>query len=229
MSQKEDGERSGLPLDEEQILESLLEAAHNTHREGLVVSTSGNLSARLDERRFAITAARAHLARLRREELLILPIHAAESPESLQSDTSPQRSSRETPMHRAMYETYPGVRCVLHCQSVAATALACRSGPLPDLNFLPEISVYVRQVAEVPYSPPGSEALAAAVVRAFRNPEVRLVQLRNHGQVVIGGTPQQALERAVFFELAAKILLLCGDEKDLRRFTPEELKVLRSY
>jgi ribulose-5-phosphate 4-epimerase/fuculose-1-phosphate aldolase len=218
---------------EEALLSEIVEASRDADRLGLVLSSSGNFSVRLGRGRFAITASRARLGKLRREDLVILglpPKPADSSGPAAPAQPEPaRRPSAETPMHRFLYAERPRAGSILHFQSPAATALACGAGPLPDLAFIPEIPVYIRKIGEVPYFPPGSEALARAVAEAFRDGEVRLVHLRNHGQVVIGDTPSQALERATFFELAARICLLAEGPRPLRRFSEAELKTLMSY
>lgn len=214
------------------LLDALIAAAQEAAREGLVVSTSGNFSVRLDGDRIAISAARTRLGTLGREDLVVLPIEGVASGgvATARPDGVAPRPSRETPMHLALHAAYPGrISSVLHFQSPAATALACRQGTLPDLSFLPEIPVYVRRVGDVPYLPPGSPELARAVVDAFRDPDVRLAQLRNHGQVVVAESPAEAVERATFFELAARIFLLAGEGGGLRRFSEEELRRLLAY
>jgi ribulose-5-phosphate 4-epimerase/fuculose-1-phosphate aldolase len=210
-----------------QGLSDLVAAASQAQREGLVISTSGNFSRRVGDRSFAITPARVRLGDLRREDLLVLPVEGADDERAAES--GPPSPSRETPMHRGLYSAHPRIGSVLHFQSFAGTALGCGKGALPGLDFIPEVPVYLRKIAEVPYLPPGSAELAARVVEAFGDPDVRLVQLRNHGQVVIGDTPAQAVERALFFELAARIALVCGEPLPLRRFTPGELQRLWSY
>lgn len=204
-------------------LEALVEAAHEAARERLIISTSGNISTRLDENHFAISAARTRLGALALEDLVLLPMAPAAS------DSDGRRPSRETPFHRALYQSYPELRCVLHFQSLAGTALACSANPLPNLDFIPELPVYVRRIGEVPYRAPGSPELARCVVRAFRDPEVRIAQLRNHGQVVIGDNPAQLVERAAFFELASRIYLMAGKHGNLRRFDAMELSLLVTY
>jgi len=222
-----------LSAEEDALIGELVAAARDADRQGLVLSSSGNFSVRLGRDRFAITASRACLGKLRREDLVILGLTsepAASTRPAAPAGVEPaRRPSVETPMHRLLYAERPGAGSILHFQSPAATALACGAGPIPDLAFIPEIPVYIRRVGEVPYLPPGSDALARAVAEAFRDGEVRLVQLRNHGQVVIGATPAQALERAAFFELAARICLLADGPRPLRRFSEEELKTLLSY
>jgi ribulose-5-phosphate 4-epimerase/fuculose-1-phosphate aldolase len=225
-----------LSTEEEALLGELVEAAREADRRGLVLSSSGNFSVRLGEDRLAITASRACLGMLRREDLVVLDLQPETAASSTPGGTAApsrvepgRRPSAETPMHRLVYAEQPRAGCILHFQSPAATALACGAGPLPDLAFIPEIPVYIRKIGDAPYFPPGSEALARAVAEAFRDGDVRLVQLRNHGQVVIGDTPAQVLERGTFFELAARICLLAEGPRPLRRFSPAEMKTLLSY
>lgn len=219
--------------EEEALLDEIVEAAREADRLGLVISSSGNFSVRLGRDRFAVTASRAQLGKLRREDLVILGLEpeprGSSRPEAPAQLKSARRPSAETPMHQLVYAEHPRAGSILHFQSPSATTLACGAGPLPDLAFIPEIPVYLRKIGEVPYFPPGSESLARAVAEAFRDVDVRLVQLRNHGQVVIGDKPAQVLERAVFFELAARICLLAEGPRPLRRFSEAELKTLMSY
>ena len=55
------------------------------------------------------------------------------------------------------------------------------------------------------------------------------MQVGDHGQVVVGEDPAQVVERGVFFELACKVYLLSENAAPLRRYSPADLEVLRSY
>ncbi len=209
------------------VVTRLVDAAREAREEGLLVSTSGNISARIDAGAIAISAARSRLGRLCADDVLTVSI--AGGAVVADPPAGERRPSRETPMHTSVYREFAAVGAVLHCQSPAATVLACRGGPTPALDVIPEFPVYIRRVATVPYLPPGSGALADAVVDALRTPGVRVVQLANHGQLVIGDTAEQAVERATFFELACRLFLLSGADTPLQRFTPEELAQLESY
>jgi ribulose-5-phosphate 4-epimerase/fuculose-1-phosphate aldolase len=224
-----------LASEDRELIDALVAAAREARAEGLVVSSSGNFSVRLDDGRFAISGSRTRLGSLRPEDVLVLDLGDAAGEPALagggrdRAGPGSLRPSMETPMHSGLYRSCRQIRAILHFQSRAATALACRGESSPDLNFIPEFPVYLRRLGEVPYLTPGSAELARAVVDAFQDPEVRIVQLRNHGQVVIGDTPAQAVERATFFELACHVFLLSEAGKPLRRFTTEELERLRSF
>lgn len=224
-SSRQSGEE--LSRQDDALLDAMIEAAHEAWSERLVTSTSGNLSARFTPEHFAISAARSRLGRLRREEVVVVGI-GSRSGRLVRADAA-ARPSRETPFHKALYERYPRVGAVLHCQSFAATVLACREGPFPDLSFIPEVPVYVGSVATIPFLPPGSGELARAVVEAFRDPATHVAQLKNHGQIAIGQSPAQAVERAAFLELAARMFLLSENRASLRTFSEAERALLEAY
>ncbi len=160
----------------------------------LLVSTCGNASVRADAG-IAISASGSRLAMLQEADISLIDAQGAL--------VLGPRPSMESDLHRAAYLVRPSIGAVLHCQSRAATVLACMRNPPASMDYIPEIPAYVRRAAYVPYFAPGTTELAEAVARALADPDVTVVQLRNHGQVIVGATWQKALRRAIFFELAA--------------------------
>lgn len=186
---------------------------------GLVESSSGNVSVRLDAERMLVSASGCELGALTQEHVSVVSLrdgNAMQGPEP----------SLERELHRRVYAVRETVQAVLHCQSRAATLLACREDPPANLDFIPEVPAYVRAHAYVPYATPGSEKLADSVSRAFEDPEVTVVQMRNHGQVVIGSTWREAVRRAAFFELAC---WMATRGQPLTTIPPDLAAVLRSY
>ena len=216
---------AGSGCERQTLADDLVRAARAAREEGLVVSTSGNISVRLDDGSFLISAARTRLGHLQRNDLVRVSIATGET---LQAGAA-SRPSRETPMHRAAYAACDGIGSVLHCQSPNATVLAASVEPLPDLRFIPEVPVYVQKARAVPYLTPGSVELGNAVARHLAEPSVHVVQLGNHGQLVVGPRPLDAVERATFFELACRIWLLAKGRVELRRYTEDETALLASY
>ena len=86
-----------------------------------------------------------------------------------------------------------------------ATTLACAVDPPDNLDFIPEVPAYVRRHAYADWALPGSDALADAVGRALADPEVTVVQLRNHGQLIVGVDVGDVIRRGTFFEMACSI------------------------
>ena len=55
--------------------------------------------------------------------------------------------SMELELHRRAYQMRPSLGAVLHCQSRAATLLACMVDPPRNLDLIPEVPAYVRKHA----------------------------------------------------------------------------------
>lgn len=197
----------------------LIEFGRAVHGAGLAESTSGNVSLRLDGQRMLVSATGSGLVELTPERSTAVALADG----AVLQGPAP---SLERELHRRVYLKRAAVRAVLHCQSPDATLLACMEQPPADLNFVPEIPAYVRAHAYVPYATPGSDALARSVARAFEDPEVTVVQMRNHGQVVIGSSWRKAVRRAVFFELACR---MASRGAPLRTIPDEAVAELRSY
>jgi ribulose-5-phosphate 4-epimerase/fuculose-1-phosphate aldolase len=204
--------------DSDQAIADLIELGSAVAEAGLAEATAGNVSVRLDGARMLLSASGSALGALTPEDVTIVALEdgtVIEGPEP----------SLERELHRRIYNVREAAGAILHCQSPAATVLACRDDPPANLDFVPEIPAYVRAHAYVPYAMPGSEQLAASVARAFEDPEVTVVQMRNHGQVVIGSTWRKAFRRAAFFEMAC---WMAARDPDLRTIPPEEAARLRA-
>lgn len=183
------------------VIESrIIELAGRASALGLLRSTCGNISARVEEGRFAISGSGSYLGNLQPSDIAYVGV---DDP----TRRSGARPSSETPMHRAIYLARPEIGAVLHFQSLAATTLACAQTWEVDLNLIPEYPVYVRDTVAVPYFTPGTDALAEAVGQAVLGNEARIVVMRNHGQIALGGDLNEALQAAEFFEFAAQIAL----------------------
>jgi len=189
----------------ERAFEDLIRFGRAVVDAGLLSSTCGNASVR-DGDRLVITLAVVELASGRQ--------------------VSGRKPSMEVEIHRRAYDARPGTEAVLHCQSRAATLLACHRQPPASLDFIPEVPAYVRRHAYVPYHNPGSDELAAAVRAALEDPEVTVVQMTNHGQIIIGAGPGEVVRRATFFELAC---WMATQGLPLRTIPEEDIRALRDY
>ena len=80
-------------------------------------------------------------------------------------------------------------------------------------------------IPAIPFLRPGSKELAEAVVAAMK--DHNSILLKKHGQVTCGKDFNQALERAMFFEMAAHIAVVNGSNID--PLTPAEIDSLEEY
>lgn len=180
-------------------LETFVSACHIiADRYGLVKCSSGNLSMRVGEDEMLVSASRSWMADITVDQIA----HMRISDETVLNGKTPSVESR---FHAGVLKARSEVNVVLHFQSPAATAVCCMD--ICDLNFAvtPEVPYYIGSVARVPYLQPGSEELACAVIGALQDADMAV--LANHGQVTVGKNIEDALQKAVFFEMACEILL----------------------
>ena len=95
-----------------------------------------------------------------------------------------------------------------------------------NFNVTAEIPCHVgSDIPVIPYYRPGSPELAKAVIEALKDHNSAL--LLKHGQVVCGKTFDEVFERAMFFEMACRIIVQTQGRYTV--LTPEEIEDLEVY
>jgi len=97
-------------------IEELMNAGRELHAQGWVPATSGNFSARVDERTIAITVSGRHKGRLNPQDIMCIDYQG----QSLDG----KKPSAETALHTQIYSHFPKANVVLHPHSPAATAIS---------------------------------------------------------------------------------------------------------
>ena len=136
-------------------------------------------------------------------------------------------ASMESGFHLGILRERPDVDVVLHFQSPYATAVACmkeipRNFNVTGLRCLCHVGSVI---PVIPYFRPGSPELAEQVKAALKDHNSCL--LRKHGQVVCGKDFDQAFERAMFFEMACRIIVLSEGRYEV--LSQEEIDDLETY
>jgi L-fuculose-phosphate aldolase len=165
---------------------------------GLVWGQSGNVSVRVDNTTFLLSAGGADLSILLDDDMIPCRIESDEY-EGLRAP------SMEVGMHRAIYQTCEGAMAVIHSQPIYSTLVACSNIEVRT-DLLPEAMVYLGQVAIVPYHHAGSRELADAVVAKVLNSRVLL--LANHGVVCWGESLTEAFLKTETLEFLCKIIVM---------------------
>ena len=204
----------------EATLDRFVEACREVAKHGLVRCSCGNLSMRVDEECFLVTATGSWMSNLSRDQVAVCRLDDGAS-------LNGKKPSSETGFHAGILRSRPDVNVVLHFQTPCATTVACQPANHVDFSLIPEVPFYIGPVARVPYFAPGSEALATAVTQAMRSHD--MVLLSNHGQVTAARDFDHVLQNAEFFELACQIILLGGNSiAPLDTQAIEQLQGLRS-
>jgi ribulose-5-phosphate 4-epimerase/fuculose-1-phosphate aldolase len=177
--------------------------------------SSGNISRRTEEGLMLIKVSRAWTCDMTAADVAVCRIADGVC-------LNGRKPSVELGFHAGILRERPDVNVVMHVQTPRATAMACRDLDGVDFFVIPEIPFYIGEIAEVPYFPPGSAELAAAVVAAMRDHNLAL--LRNHGQITAAADFDHAIQNAIFFELACGVILDAGPA--LRPLPPEAVRGL---
>jgi len=197
----------------QQHIEEFVAQAHRVGDAGLTVCSSGNLSWRIGDE-VLVSGTGSWVPSLTQEKVARLRLKDGEALNGV-------KPSMESGFHLGVLRERPDVNVVLHFQSPYATAVACMEKLPANFNVTAEVPCHVgSEIPLVPYFRPGSPQLAQAVVEAMR--DHNSIMLLKHGQVVCGKDFDQAFERAMFFEMACRIIILTGGKNTV--FTPDELE-----
>ena len=199
-------------------IEDFVACAHKVGAAGLTVCSSGNLSIRIGDE-VLVSGTGSWVPDLLPDQVSVVRFTDA----TVLNGVKP---SMESVFHLGVMKQRPDVNCVLHFQSPYATAVACMKKRPANFNFTAECPIHVgREIPMIPYYRPGSPELASHVIEAMKNHDS--VMLLKHGQVVCGKDFRQALERAMFFEMACRIAVL--NESNVDPLTKEEIGDLDKY
>jgi L-fuculose-phosphate aldolase len=97
------------------------------------------------------------------------------------------------------------VKSVVHCHPPHATAFAVAREPIPKC-VLPEIEVFLGEVAISPYETPGGQSFADTVLPFVKDTETIL--LANHGTVTYGNDLEDAYFKTEIIDAYCRILIL---------------------
>jgi L-fuculose-phosphate aldolase len=176
-----------------QLREQVAAASRRLAHEGLVLGTSGNVSARGGDR-VAISPTGAVLGELEAEQVTIVDRGGT----VIDGDLAP---TSELDLHLGVYERYEGAGAVVHTHAPMATALSCVLQELPAVHY--GMLAFGGAVRVAPYRTFGTPELAGAVLDALEGKTVALMQ--NHGAIAYAGTPAQAVDLSLQLEWACSV------------------------
>lgn len=201
------------------MIEKLISHAHKVRAAGLVVGSSGNISTRLYKNRFAISSAGSFLGELDKDDIITCYLDDKDKYDG-------PEPSMETPFHRAIYLERPDVNAILHFQSPYATTLACARTLDFNLNFIPEVTAYLKNIKVISYSNPGSGLLIEDIKANIMGHDCNMLVLRGHGQIAIGKDLKTVLRNAEILEFAC--MIKCQG-LELNTYNPQTIKELQEF
>lgn len=177
---------------------TLIAAAGHFYQLGWMVGTAGNLSARMPDRSFWITASGRQKGQLKIGDF----IRIAPDGTVLEQPSPDARPSAETSIHQVIYSLFPNSQACYHVHSIEANLVSRfvdgDTLPLPPLEMLKGLGVWEENPdlampvfanhLEVP-------RIASEIYERFKvaPPPVSGLLIRNHGVTVWASSPEAAL------------------------------------
>jgi len=187
--------------------------------QGLIRSSDGNISVRLDDSRYLVTPSGLYKMSMEPDDPIVVDRNGV-----VLEGKSGLRPTSEVGMHLEVYRQRPDINAVLHAHPPYATALTIAGIPFPT-HLLPEVLIALGDVPTAPYATPGSPALAESIQVPIK--EHNMVLLSNHGSISIGRSLEETLIALERLEHAAYTYHLARALGNLNPLPDDELTRLR--
>ncbi|WP_225836428.1 class II aldolase/adducin family protein [Streptomyces sp. NK08204] len=195
--QRRHAEEAAGPQEETELASAwaaLVATARRTVADGLVVGTSGNVSARVGDI-VLVTPSGVPYDRLTEHDITGVDLTGRQVLGTLVPTS-------ELPMHLAVHRT-TDARAVVHTHAVHATAVSTLVPELPPIHYM--TSALGGGVRVAPYAAYGTDELADNMLRALDGRSGCLLQ--NHGTITYGSTLDQAYDRTAQLEWMCRLWL----------------------
>ncbi|WP_327711761.1 class II aldolase/adducin family protein [Streptomyces sp. NBC_00464] len=196
----------------ERTWDAVVAAARRTASDGLVVGTSGNVSARVGAT-VLVTPTGVPYDRLRPQDLVGVDLEGNQ----VLGELAP---TSELPLHLAVYRN-TGAAAVVHTHAVHATAVSTLVTEVPSVHYAAAMLGGPVRVAA--YARYGTDELAENMLTALRDRTGCL--LGNHGTVTYGATLDEAYDRTAQLEWLCRLWLAASSVpgRTPALLTPEQL------
>lgn len=172
-------------LSEYQLRQEIMRVTRIVANQGLIRSSDGNISVRLDDNNFLVTPSGLYKMAMEPDDPLVIDQEG-----NIVSGKPALKPTSELNMHLEIYRQRGDINAVLHAHPPYATALTVAGLPFPT-DFLPEVLIALGDVPTAPYATPGTQALADSIRTLIINHDTIL--LGNHGSISAGRTLEEAL------------------------------------
>ncbi len=164
----------------------------------LVWGSSGNISARIGEDTFLISASGAWLGDLAPDDLVECRISECRA-------LGERKPSKEFPLHREIYAMRPEINAVIHSSPFYSTLIACTKEPVSS-NWFVESMYYLERVGRVGYNHPGSDKLVESIKREVM--EANILIMENHGVLVYDTSIKEARMALHTLEVMCRMMIV---------------------
>lgn len=185
-----------MPKHEKKLRQEIVDLCREMNRNGLNQGTSGNISARCEDR-MLITPSATPYDTMTPDMIASIPIGEGDTADW----SGPLKPSTEWRFHRDILRERPDADAVVHAHPTFATTLAIARKPIPACHYM--IAAFGgTDVRCSDYATFGTPQLALHALKALEGRRACL--LANHGIIAMGGSLAKAMWLAVELETIAK-------------------------
>jgi L-fuculose-phosphate aldolase len=203
---------NGTVMNEWKFREQMCEIGRRIYNKGFAAANDGNISLRLSEDRVLCSPTRVSKGFMKPDDLCIVDLDGKQI-------SGKRKRSSEILLHLTIMKARADVRSVVHCHPPHATAFAVAREPIPKC-VLPEIEVFLGEVAISPYETPGGQSFADTVLPYVKDTETIL--LANHGTVTYGSDLEDAYFKTEIIDAYCRILILAKQIGRVNYYTDEK-------
>ncbi|MGC9400332.1 MAG: class II aldolase/adducin family protein [Anaerolineae bacterium] len=205
-----------------ELKQQMVDVAHILAESGLISSSDGNISVKVERDRFLATPSGLYKRTMGVDDIIVVDVDG----EFLEGRSGLQPTS-EIKMHMEVYRQRADVEAVLHAHPPYAVALTIAEIPFP-VHLIPEVLLALGDVPTAEYATPGTQDLAWSIRALVRDHDAML--LSHHGSLTVGKTLTEALIALERLEAAARTYYLAhglGTPVPLPEVELERLRALR--
>jgi L-fuculose-phosphate aldolase len=195
--------------------QQLVQIMNRIYYGGMTTLSGGNLSIRDDEGNIWITPSGVDKGKLSATDMMCVTpdgdAHGLHQPSS------------ELPFHRAIYNSRPDVRAIVHAHAPALVSFSIVR-KIPDTSIIPQARRVCGRVGYAPYALPGSEVLGTNIANAFAQ-GFDAVLLENHGVVTAGETLLEAFQRLETLDFCARTQMYAQGLGAIQTLSDEQLSL----
>jgi L-fuculose-phosphate aldolase len=179
------------------LREEIVRVSRRMSESGLVMGTSGNVSARTPDGNALVTPSGLDYALMVPEDVVLVDLDA----KVLEGSFEP---SVETPMHTGIYRSRPETNGIVHTHARYSTTLACLNWEIPPVHYMLAVLSDEGRVPVARYATYGTGELARNASEALGDSHGACL-LRNHGTIAVGASVSEAYSRTELLEEMAEI------------------------
>src|SRR5918998_2610941 len=202
-------------LDHLDLREEMVEVSRRMSVSGLVVGTSGNVSARTPDGNVLMTPSGLDNELMEPEDVVLVDLDG----KVLEGSFEP---SVETPMHTGIYRSRPETRGIVHTHARYSITLACLNWEITPIHYMLAVLSEEGRVPLARYATYGTEELARNAANALGSSHNACL-LSNHGSITVGKTVGEAYNHTELLEELAEIYYRAGAAGEPVVLTPEQM------